>query len=246
MKYVTRMKEIERRYCALATLSGRSYYTVFYSPVRPADILVLGCNPGGDPTTVHWDGVNRLKGMTSPAAASLSYFENDEHNMLDCDYPENNTTAIVLNLVGGDEAEFRRNVVKTNLAFRRSPGLDNVPKYHNGMTLTQAYAEARPFIKEIFDLVQPELVILEGSIFDHFMKAARLPDRKNNSNPIDGPIKTQHRGRSTDLYRLHRVNAPHNSSMLVAQLAHPTYHGKKYVDEGLDNRILRFWRGFHV
>ena len=220
MDYVGIMKSLEIRYRKLSGLKNRSRYAIFYCPVRPAPILVLGINPGGSPDNVHSDGVRLRNDSTKQGAASAGYYENNEHSMLDCDWPENVIVDLLSEVLGNREA-VRNQVVKTNLTFRRSPGTDSFKSIH-GMTLSRAYEEAAPFIREILNIVQPKLVLLEGSILKYFKRTAQA----TGGVPIGAPIKTMHRGREIDLYREEYISIPGTSGRLaVVQLAHPSYHG---------------------
>ena len=232
MDYVKRMKSWESRFRSLSGLKDRSRYAMFYCPVRPAPILVLGINPGGDPNDVLSDGVRLRSDLSRRGAASARYYENNEHSMLDCDWPENSIVDLLAEILGDREA-IRDRVVKTNLAFRRSPGVDSFKMFH-GMTLNRAYREAEPFVREIVEIVEPKLVLLEGSILKYFKRAVSAV----NGASADLPIKTMHRGREIDLYRPERLAIPGvPEPVLVVQLAHPSYHGSKYLEEGIGRRI---------
>ena len=51
------MKDLEHRYQEVSGLQDRSAYKIFYGPVRPAPVMVLGINPGGDRGTQrNWCG----------------------------------------------------------------------------------------------------------------------------------------------------------------------------------------------
>ena len=65
------------------------------------------------------DGVHYRDGVRI-GAASASYYENDENDLLDCTWLENNVLKLLVPLVGGDRESVRSRVVKTNMAFRRS------------------------------------------------------------------------------------------------------------------------------
>lgn len=237
--YVQWMKDLEARYRQVSGLKDRSRYVIFYCPVRPAPLLVLGINPGGHPDDFYPDGVRQRSDPTKCGAASASYFEHGEHSMLDCDWPANTTVEPLSTLLGTREA-IRDKVVKTNLAFRRSPNTKMFKTIH-GMTLTRAYREAQPFIREIVELVQPRLVVLEGSILKDFKKMMEIVDGKQ----ADRPVKTLHRGwQRIDLYRAEHVTIPGvGGTVLVVQLAHPSYHGAKYGTEGIGNRIQKLFDG---
>lgn len=230
---VSWMINLEARYRQASGLKDRSRYVIFYGPVRPAPILVLGINPGGHPDDFYPDGVRQRSDSTKRGAASSSYFEHNEHSMLDCDWPANKTVELLSVILGTHEA-IRAKVVKTNLAFRRSSNTGSFKTIH-GMTLTQAYKEAQPFVHEIVDLVKPKLVLLEGSILEDFKRRMGSTGGKQT----DTPIKTAHRGKEIHLYRAEHVPIQGVGTVLVVQLAHPSYHGAKYGKEGIGNRIQK-------
>src|SRR5688572_23048686 len=81
------MRDVEERYKAASGLSTRADYKIFYGLVRPAPILVLGINPGGSPANTESDGARQKTGEV--AAASRSFYDDDECDLLDCNWPEN-------------------------------------------------------------------------------------------------------------------------------------------------------------
>ncbi len=146
------MKDLEQRYQAASGLHDRAFYKIFYGPVRPAPVLLLGINPGGDPSEVAEGALKRKDGQDS--AASSAFYENDECDLLDCNWPENTgLKKLLVPLFGGAESPIRTEVVKTNLAFRRS-------KKKTGIDFERAKQEAAPFLSEIIARVQPRLVLL--------------------------------------------------------------------------------------
>ena len=64
----------EERFRHETGLSNRSAYKIYYCPVAPAPILVLGTNPGADPAEVMPNGVDRV-GKGPKHAASTKYYE---------------------------------------------------------------------------------------------------------------------------------------------------------------------------
>jgi len=62
-------------YRQLSGLSDPLLYKIFYSRIDPAPLLVLGINPGGAPD--HPEAI---------ISASDGYFENREHDYVDCRY----------------------------------------------------------------------------------------------------------------------------------------------------------------
>jgi hypothetical protein len=161
-QYVPFMQDLEGRYRAATGLVDRSQYKIFYGPVRPAEILALGINPGGDPAEMLPDGVQHRVGPRI-GAASAGYYENNESDLLDCNWPENNVLKLLIPLVGGERELIRSRVVKTNMAFRRS-------KKANKIDIDKAKAEAAPFLTEIIAVVQPRLILLTGVKLDEFAR----------------------------------------------------------------------------
>ena len=146
------MKDLERRFQEVSGLQDRSAYKIFYGLVRPATVMILGINPGGDPAEVVASSLYRRNGLDS--AASTGFYERQECDLLDCDWPENRgLMKLLVPLFNGDPAMIRTGVVKTNLAFRRS-------KKKTGIDFEQAKREAAPFLLEILGAVQLKLILL--------------------------------------------------------------------------------------
>ena len=147
------MRELETRYQRASGLVSRSDYKVFYTPIRPARILTLGINPGGKPSSQLSDG-------PIPSSSS-SYYEHDEHDVIDCDWKENDyLRPLLVQLCGGKPERVRKEVVKTNMAFRRTPRKKNL--------IENANAESAPFLAEIVEVVRPDLILLTGVAISEF------------------------------------------------------------------------------
>jgi len=154
------MQDLERRYRDTTGLADRSQYKIFYGPIHAADILVLGINPGGNPANMLPNGVDHKDGI-GIGAASAGYYENGENDLLDCNWRENNVLKLLVPLLGGKREAVRSCVVKTNVAFRRSP---NVAK----IDVQRAMTEAAPFLTEILEVVHPNLILLTGVKLEDF------------------------------------------------------------------------------
>ncbi len=155
------MRQLEDGFRKVSALRNRSQYKIFYGQVFPAPILTLGMNPGGDPDGTSEDGTRQPDG--SPASASPSYFEHMENDVIDCEWRENlGLRKLLMPLVGHDAERFRQEVVKTNIAFRRSRAVGDI-------RLATAAHEAAPFLGRIIDRVRPTVIILTGSILDRFL-----------------------------------------------------------------------------
>lgn len=156
------MRSIEEKFKEATGLKDRSQYKIFYTPVWPAKIVLLGINPGGIPEDIASDGVRFLRGNIREASSSGSYFENGENDLIDCSWPENNGLLKLLVPLLGTINAIRKAVVKTNLAFARSRSAKN--KHF----LTTAIQDSKPFLQEILGWVRPELVLLAGAKLTRF------------------------------------------------------------------------------
>jgi hypothetical protein len=148
------MRLWEERFRQHTQLADRSHYKIYYCHIRPAAILVLGINPGGDSEHVMPNGMDPRKGK-GRCAASAAYYEGNEHDLLDCQWRENNVVKLLAPLVGGNPEAIRDTVVKTNMAFRRSTAAKKI-------NLAKAMDESAPILAEIMDFVNPRLVLLTG------------------------------------------------------------------------------------
>ena len=234
--FAERMKDLERRYRKVSGLKDRSSYAIFYCPVRPAPVLVLGINPGGHPENVYPDGV-RLRSGPGRGAASTGYYENNEHCMLDCDWPENRIVPLLASLLG-DRESIRDKVVKTNLAFRRAPNVREFERVHPGMTILDAYEEAQPFIREIIGIVQPRLVILESGKKE-FLPTFKRCAGTTRSTPL-GDSKAAPKIGNITVFRAERAMIPNVSwQVSVVQIPHPSRFHWTYERVDVVGRIRR-------
>src|SRR5690349_9484545 len=119
------MQCIEHEFKAATGLRDRSQFKIFYSPLWQAKIVVLGINPVGDPSGIAPDGSRYLDSSGRKASSSSGYWENGEHDLLDCAWPENAGLLMLLIPLLGSRDSIRRNVVKSNLAFARSKNAKN-------------------------------------------------------------------------------------------------------------------------
>ena len=220
------MRDLEQRFQLATQLADRSLYKIFYGQVRPATILTLGINPGGAPSMVNPDG--RTNKDRTIAAASASYYENDEHDILDCDWRENRGLRKVLDpLLAGDAGRIRAEVVKTNLAFRRSAKKTDID-------IDGAMSEAAPFLTEIIERVRPKLVLLTGvklrDFTDRFAQSSRVVVRAERDASIKQVVFAAARA---TLRRL-----PHD--VILVQDAHASQYGWTYDRYGVAQRIHQF------
>jgi hypothetical protein len=225
------MQDLEQRFKAISRLPNRSYYKIFYGQVRPAPILTLGINPGGDPTQTNFEGTRHNSGAI--ASSSATFFENDECDLLDCEWPENQgLRSLLVPLLRGNAALIRDHVVKTNLAFRRSAKSQQIDR-------NAAFAEAAPFLQEIISIVRPKLVLLTGAPLKNFgdffgshIKRVAEPERDDKVKQIVF---------AADSLILRGID----SEALAVQLAHAsqfgwTYERYRVVDRITDLIVARY------
>lgn len=217
------MRDLETRFQRATGFPDRAYYKMFYGQVRPAPILTLGINPGGAPSNTNADGRTHKDGAI--AAASASYYENNEHDILDCEWRENAALRPLLTrLVGGDQKSIRTNVVKTNMAFHRSAKKKDID-------IEAATAQTAPFLAEIINVVCPKEIILTG------VSLAVFISRFASSNAIlaaperDPDVKQV-------VFAASKVSLKSTGTQaLVVQLAHASQFGWTYDRYEVANRI---------
>lgn len=159
------MRELEREYQIKSGCRNRSEYKIFYGQIRPAPILVLGINPGGSPERTSPDGLTHLDGAGNvrAAAASATFYEAGTQDLLDCVWAGNTGLLKMLRpLFDNNEINMRRNIVQTNLAFRRS-AKKLPPKVER-----LAMDEAEPFLRSIILRTRPSVVFCTGRLLDVF------------------------------------------------------------------------------
>ena len=154
------MRSLEEDYKRTSGLRDRSQFKIFYCAVHQADCLVLGIEPQGDPATRAPDGIRYLDGSGKVGGASATYYENAEHDLLDCSWPENTGLLKLLLPLIGSLDNIRRQVVKSNMSFRRQPKVNRATECGK--------LEAQPFLTDIIEKVAPQLIILAGVGLDDF------------------------------------------------------------------------------
>lgn len=217
------MRQLEERFKAGTGLPDRSQYKIFYGQVHPAWLLTLGINPGGVPADTSSDGANHTSGK--PASSSTTYFENNEHDVLDCEWTENpGLRKLLLPLLGGTLSRVRDDVVKTNLAFRRTAKASQIKKERD-------FDESAPFLTEILRVVQPKLVLLTGptlaSFNDRFARNIELLGASQRKESIRQTIfaASRVRLRATD------------TTALVVQVAHASRWSATYGEYDVTGKI---------
>jgi len=141
------MEKIDTAYRASTGLEDRRHYSIFYSQILPSDILIIGFNPGGDPGA-----------SDESKLASTSFYENGEHEYVDCDYAlAMAMRGFLINTGVAASVEDIRSIPKINLIFRRSSIMNQLP-----LSAREALAESKPFVEQILQAVKPRVIVFEG------------------------------------------------------------------------------------
>src|SRR5713226_10424021 len=92
-----------------ADTQSDAFFKIFYSDIRPAPIAIVGLNPGGDP-------------LRPPHFAASRFYENNEHDYVDCSYRIAGRMRDFLLRSGIAPAlDDIRAIPKLNVIFHRSP-----------------------------------------------------------------------------------------------------------------------------
>jgi hypothetical protein len=211
---IVKMQDIARRYQNVSGLSERRFYSIFFSRIDPSEALVVGIKPGGDPSK--W---------SESELASQSFYENWEHEYVDCDYPIQRAMLPLLMEVFGISKEEVRKIPKSNLAFRRASSVETF-KFEQGITLDEAQREAKPFLEEMISFISPKIILLEGITTFDFFRANYCQGKVDQNLGI--PIYTQHRGRQVRIFFGEKlfVNCLGREIPVIA-VGHPSYFASK-------------------
>lgn len=149
------MADVDRRFRAVSGLSDRRDYSIFYSRLQPARVMVIGIKPGG-----RTDGSHQL--------ASQGFYEDWSHEYVDMDY---RIAAVMrpalMEALGAVSAEGLRGVPKTNTFFHRAVGTDDF----TAAELAQNVRQCAPFLADMLAFVGPDVLVLEGAAArDHVVR----------------------------------------------------------------------------
>lgn len=208
------MKDLDAEYRVRSGLRDRRFYSIFYSRIPPAPLMILGINPGGDPET--WS----LPPGTDEFCSAW------QHDYVDERYSIQAVMQPLLKRVLGIEDEVLRRIPKTNMVFRRSGGVSKFRAQQGGMTMWQALEESAPVLQRIICRVSPRAIIFEGhdalAMFNHAFGVGPL------GSSLVKPETTANGRFPALVYAVHEVSTsllPH--SILSFSLAHPSKFGRR-------------------
>jgi hypothetical protein len=178
------MQELDERFRAASGLHERRYYSIFYSSIQRSPLLILGWNPGGNPD--NWDEAQ---------LASRTFYENGEHEYVDCYYKlAVAMRGLLMTVLEMSSPEEIRPIPKSNLIFRRSTGQGTLP-----LNERAALEECRSFVEEILSRVSSSHILLEGMTT---LEAFENIYCREVANELDGAsIVTPNGARQARIYR---------------------------------------------
>ncbi len=155
----------------------------------------------------------------------MGYFEGDEHDVLDCDWRENvGLRKLLTPLVGGVRERIRHEIVKSNLAFRRSAKATQIQR-------ETAFDETAPFLSDIIAKVEPKLVVLTGPAIREF--TGRFASEENVLVEPEQEPRVKQTIFAASRVRLRATG----SEALVVQVAHASQFGWTYEKWGIPSKI---------
>lgn len=207
MNSIEFMADLDRRFREVSGLSDRRDYSIFYSRLQPARVMVLGIKPGG-----RRDGTHQL--------ASHGFYEGWEHEYVDMNYPIARVMrAALMKALGASSPDQLRGVPKSNVIFHRAPCVDAFTPAE-----MRAYAAMEaPFLAEMLAFVRPEAIILEGLEARNLFVRHQCTDVHED---VDRRIEGMRRGRMSRFFVQEEAYVPvlgRRISLLT--LGHPSHFG---------------------
>ncbi|PGH59433.1 hypothetical protein CRT60_00430 [Azospirillum palustre] len=240
------IKDIHLRYRQASGLNERRFFDIEHSLIIPSDVMILGAYPNGNP------------GEWSPShMASMAHYENGEHEYVDGNLPLKGVMRHFLRTtLGIDDDEVRR-IPKTHLVFRRAT-TDTRFEACQGISLTAAVREARPFVEEMIARVSPRIIILEGRRSLDIFRPLYCPD--GFTKPTEEPIKALLTGKGSAkpteeqraltnergfiAFRPYEMTVTClGQPVMVIGLGHPVYFGRLPEWQGVLEAAQRVMRG---
>lgn len=200
-------QDLDRRFRKASGLSDRRDYSIFYSRLQPARVLVIGIKPGGAR-----DGTHQL--------ASQGFYEDWAHEYVDMNY---RIAAVMrsalMQALGATSADELRGLPKTNTFFQRAVGIDEF----TGSEMRRNVDMCAPFLSEILALVQPEVLILEGSAARENLVRHHCRDVQE---VVDERIVGLRRGAINTFFRKELAYMPAlGRTVTLLTLGHPSHFG---------------------
>jgi hypothetical protein len=191
------MQDIEDRYKDSTGLRSRDHYSIFYGPLLRSRLLVINANPGGTPE--NYKIVDVMKG-------EHEYIEGRASGPTTA-----NGAQILQHIVRNGNPQSLRSIQVLNRFFRRSPQRPNL------RTEMEYMAEARPFIAELINYIQPDALLFGGDSGVALMARAHGATLKEG-NAIMGPNGTN----DAVYFREYELRLPYYKPVMAYGIYHPS------------------------
>lgn len=191
------MRDIERRYKEDSGLRSRDHFSIFYGPLTQSKLLMINANPGGTPGRYS---------IVDVMAGEHEYIEGRQSG------PTTSNGAYILQqIVGSNDPEAIRGTQVLNRFFRRSP------RRPNARTEMTYMIEARPFLCELINHIQPDALLFGGDSGVALMAKAHGAAVKAGV-PITGP-----NGSNDAVYfRQYEFHLPYYRRIEAYSIYHPS------------------------
>ena len=134
-------------------LTDLNLFKVAYSPIIPAQTILVGDNPGGDPNDP--STVDNYK----------EFYKDGEHDFLDERYPLAVKTRQLFSSAFGRRGDgLLRRIPTTNVSFLRSPS------QLQGKELTNNRRTCWPYFTRLVQIVRPKIILCNGMGVYNYLK----------------------------------------------------------------------------
>jgi hypothetical protein len=209
------MRNIEQRFRTKTGIQSRDFYSIFYGPLKPSKFLMINANPGGTPENYK---------IVDVLAGEHEYIEGRNSG------PTTRNGAEILQFIAAtDDSEAIRGVQVLNRFFRRSP------MRPDSATESKYVAEAKPYLQELINYIQPEAILFGGD-------ASVAAFAKAHGGTVNGrtPIMGPNGSREAVYFRDYQLKLPYYRSVPAVGIYHPSKlngHFRKVVFPLLRDRF---------
>lgn len=191
------MRDIERRYKAASRLSNRDDYSIFYGPLCRSKLLMINANPGGTPDNYR---------IVNVMAGEHEYIEGRDSG------PTTRNGAEMLQYIANSaDPESIRGVQVLNRFFRRSRQRPNV------RTEALYMQEARPFLVEMINYIEPDVILFGGDAGVSLFATAHGGSVRGGP-PLRGPNGSS----EATYFREYELRLPYYRSVPAFGVYHPS------------------------
>lgn len=200
------MRDIERRYKAASGLTSRDDYSIFYGPLARSKLLMINANPGGTPDNYH---------IVDVFAGEHEYIEGRESG------PTTRNGAEMLQYIANSaDPESIRGVQVLNRFFRRSR------QRPDARTESSYMQEARSFLTELINTVEPEAILFGGDAGVSLFASAHGGSARGGV-PLMGPNGSS----QATYFREYELRLPYYRPVAAFGVYHPSKMNRVFREQ---------------